>query len=78
MWNTPYPLDESITYTDIIRTALRNRYSLIRYYYSQFQNMHLQGGSFFKPLFFEWPADPLAYVDLEVNIMLGDSLKASI
>ncbi len=62
----------------IIRTALRNRYSVIKYYYSRFQDMHTFGGSFFRPLFFEFVADPQAYKNLEINILLGDALKASI
>jgi hypothetical protein len=40
--------------------------------------MNVYGGSFFKPLFFEFVADPKAYSDIEINIMLGDALKASI
>ncbi len=40
--------------------------------------MHSFGGSFFKPLFFEWVSDPLAYKNVEINILLGSALKASI
>lgn len=40
--------------------------------------MHSFGGSFFKPIFFEFPNDPLAYQNVEINILLGDALKASI
>ena len=66
-----------MTYTDLIRTALRNRYGLIQYYYSRFQHIHDFGGSFFKPLFFDWPNDPNAYKKLEENILIGDALKVS-
>lgn len=48
-------------YYDVIRTALVNRYHYVKYYYSSFFNLALQGGSFFKPLFYEYPLDPLAY-----------------
>lgn len=61
----------------MIRTALLNRYSLIKYYYSSFYTYGLEGGSFFKPLFYEYPLDPLAFEDVEVNILLGDALKVS-
>ena len=44
----------SDTYTDLIRTALVNRYSLIKYYYSAFHQIGGYGGSFFKPLFYEF------------------------
>jgi alpha-glucosidase (family GH31 glycosyl hydrolase) len=73
-----YDTATNLTYTDIIRTALRNRYSFIKYYYANFQDIYYNGGSFFKPLFFEWTLDPLAYKDLDINILLGDALKASI
>lgn len=67
-----------MTYTDLIRTAIQNRYTFIRYYYSQFWNINEFGGSFFKPLFFEFPNDPDSYVDIERNMLLGNSLKASV
>ena len=35
-------------------------------------------GAFFKPMFFEFPNDPKAYDDLELNIMLGSGLKLSV
>jgi alpha-glucosidase (family GH31 glycosyl hydrolase) len=48
------------------------------YYYSHFWDIHDNGGSFFKPLFFEFPSDLIAYQEIEYNILLGDALKASI
>jgi len=50
----------------------------VKYYYSNFFNLALEGGSFFKPLFYEYPLDPYAYKDLQVNILLGNALKLSI
>lgn len=38
-------------------------------YYSQ--------GTFFKPMFFEFPEDPLAYNDITYNVMVGSALKVS-
>lgn len=70
--------DGDMTYTDIIRDAVRAKYNWIRYYYSQFWNIKDHGGSFWKPLFFEFPADPESFEEIQVNIMLGDALKASI
>jgi alpha-glucosidase len=64
-------------YLDIIRDALITRYSFIKYYYTSFYNFYLEGGSFFKPLFYEYPQDPKAFVDVEVNILLGDAMKLS-
>lgn len=67
-----------MTYTDLIRTSIQNRYTLLSYYYSQFWNINENGGSFFKPLFFEFPSDAKSYNDIEINMMLGDGLKASV
>lgn len=70
--------NSSLTYTDVMRTAIRNRYTLIRYYYSQFWKINEEGGSFFKPLFFDFDDDPESYKVIEKNMLLGDSLKASV
>jgi alpha-glucosidase (family GH31 glycosyl hydrolase) len=64
IWNKTVVAGAPTTYTDLIRTALRNRYSVIRYYYSSFWNIGDYGGSFFKPLFFEFPNNPAAYLDI--------------
>ncbi len=54
-----------------------NRYNYIKYYYSSFYDLYLEGGSFFKPLFYEYPLDKKAYDDVEVNILLGNAIKLS-
>jgi len=66
--------------TDIMRDAMLAKYSLIRYYYTQlFLLSTSTGGSFYKPVFFEYPNDPLAYqVEPSENVMLGSALKLSI
>lgn len=59
--------------------AIRNKYSLIKYYYTQmFKMTMLDGASFYTPLFFEFPDDPNTYKDQKYNVMIGDSLKLSI
>mmetsp|Transcript_29346 Transcript_29346/g.44219 ORF Transcript_29346/g.44219 Transcript_29346/m.44219 type:complete len:311 (+) Transcript_29346:4548-5480(+) len=77
-FNTTVRDGEDTTYTDLIRTAIQNKYTILRYYYSQFWEITEFGGSFFKPIFFEWPADLNGYHDIERNIMLGPALKASV
>jgi len=63
----PYRFSDTVNATtdvkfyDIIRTALVNRYTFVKYYYASFFNIALQGGSYFKPLFYEYPLDPVAY-----------------
>lgn len=34
-------------------------------------------GTFFKPMFFEFPEDPNAYIDITQNVMVGEALKVS-
>ena len=68
---------EDYSYMEVIRKALVNRYNFIKYYYSSFYDIYLQGGSFFKPLFYEYPLDKKSYDDIEVNILLGDAMKLS-
>lgn len=69
----------SVTYTDLIRTALLQRYSLLRYIYSSFHSIGAFGGSFFKPLFYEYQEDSATFNDdsLQTNIQLGHALKLS-
>jgi hypothetical protein len=40
--------------------------------------LHLEGGAFYKPLFFELPNDVNTFYDQEQNIMLGDALKLGV
>jgi alpha-glucosidase (family GH31 glycosyl hydrolase) len=39
--------EEGITYTDIMRKAIRIKYSLIRYYYTELSLISENGGTFF-------------------------------
>jgi alpha-glucosidase (family GH31 glycosyl hydrolase) len=60
--------------------AIKLKYSMIRYYYTELFILSLRGqGTFFKPLFFEFPEDDEAsMIDIEYNVMLGSALKLSI
>lgn len=71
----PYIYEESIQNT--MRQAIRWRYALLRYMYTQLYTNHIHGGMFWKPLFFEFPDDNHAYDDIERNIMIGKSIKLS-
>ena len=70
--------EAGVTYTDIMRYGLRNRYHLIRYYYSSLYQVSQNGGTFYKPVFYEFPDDMFTYGDFEYNVMLGSALKLSI
>ena len=68
----------STDYFDIIQMAMRTKLHLIRYYYTQITNLHLNGGTFYRPVFWDFPDDAGAYQDLPNNIMLGSALKLSV
>ena len=58
---------------------MRTKMSLIKYYHTELTFLHLNGGTFFKPLFFEFPnSDAAMNASQELNIMLGSSLKLAV
>ncbi len=64
-WQFTEVYEGSMTYLDIMKQAIKDKYSLIRYYYSYFflaslQTNGLATQAFFKPLFFEFSDDILA------------------
>lgn len=67
------------TAMDQMRTAIKLKYSLIRYYYTLLTENSLRGtGTVYKPVWFEFPEERDAYTDIEYNIMIGSALKVSI
>lgn len=40
-----------------MREAIKLKYSLVRYYYTSLFDISMNGGNFFKPLFFEFSED---------------------
>jgi alpha-glucosidase (family GH31 glycosyl hydrolase) len=71
----PYRFSEDIQKN--MRNAINWRYAMLRYFYTQLYINSIEGGTFWKPLFFEFPEDPNAYIDVNRNIMLGPSVKFS-
>ena len=66
------------SYMDHMRDAIRLKYSLMPYFQTEFNLISIHGGSFFNPVFFEFPHDEKAFGDVVNNFMLGRSLKVSI
>ena len=59
----------------VSNTAIRNKYSLINYYYSIMFHISLEGGAAFKPTFFEYPNDyRLQFEHSQDNFMIGPAL----
>lgn len=55
------------------KKALLLRYSLIRYLYSQIYLMSLNGGTVFKPVFFEFPKDAESFNHIDETAMFGNA-----
>lgn len=56
---------------------MQTKLALIPYYYTEMSLISKNGGAFYKPLFFEFPNDPAAYIDQTHNVMIGAGMKAS-
>lgn len=61
-----------------VRHAFATKLNLNRYYQGAFSKLHEVGGTFYRPMFFEFPEDPLMYEDVQNNVMLGSALKLSL
>ena len=40
--------------------------------------IHEEGGAFYRPLFFDFPQEPGAYLNQQLNVMLGSAIKIAI
>jgi alpha-glucosidase (family GH31 glycosyl hydrolase) len=62
-----------------MRRAMRTKYSLIRYFYTQLQILSKEGGTFVKPLWFEFFDDGSeTQANMSYDFMLGSALKVAI
>lgn len=66
------------TYMDYMRDAIRLKYSLFSYYYTEMKLVGYDGGTFFMPMFFDFPQDSQAYDEVHNNFLIGPALKVSI
>lgn len=51
----------SYRYVDLIRIAMQTKMALVNYYYTEMSMLHEEGGAFYRPLFFDFPYDDMAY-----------------
>lgn len=66
-----------VSYTDMIRNAMQTKLALVPYYYTEMSMISKSGGAFYRPMFFDFPEDPNAYLNQTHNVMLGSGMKAS-
>ncbi len=58
--------------------AIKNKYKIAKYYYTQMYQLSKNGGPFIQPLFFQFPQDVNSRDDQQLNMMLGEALKLGI
>ncbi len=63
-----------------MKDAIKIKYALVRYYYTELFSLSTKDGegTFFKPLFFEFPDYEYGRYEIEYNFMLGSALKLNI
>lgn len=57
---------------------MQTKMALVNYYYTELSLLSEEGGTFYKPLFFDYPLDQYAYDKQTHNVLLGSNLKLSI
>ncbi|XP_054165466.1 sucrase-isomaltase, intestinal-like [Oppia nitens] len=62
--------------TDGARSSLQLRYQLLPHLYTLFYRAHLTGGTVARPMFYEWPLDPITH-DIDQQFMWGSSILIS-
>lgn len=68
----PYVFGERVAMAS--RNAIRQKYSILRYYFTKLFEVSLNGGSLVQPLFFEFPLDKTAYEKTKFMFLIGGSL----
>lgn len=59
------------------RNAIRQKYSILRYYYTKLFEVSANGGSVIRPLFFECPKDAKAHGKRNETFMIGPALMVA-
>lgn len=73
----PDAVNDGTTYKDIMIQGIKNRYALLPYLYSHMMQISYGGGSYLKPVFFEFPLNTETYDSSYNTFMIGRSLKVS-
>lgn len=60
LWTGLY---HSIRYTDLIRNSMQTKLAMVNYYHTEISMLHEEGGAFYRPLWFDFPEDPKAYLN---------------
>jgi alpha-glucosidase (family GH31 glycosyl hydrolase) len=75
VWNETY--SGEIKYMDLQRDAIRLRYNLLNYLYTEYARAVLDQSTFYSPVFFSHPDNEAAYANPGNDVMVGRALKHS-
>lgn len=68
----PYVFGERVSKAS--RNAIRQKYSILLYYYTKLYEASLYGGGVINPLFYEFPEDNKAYLQRNDTFLIGKSI----
>eukprot|EP00826_Nyctotherus_ovalis_P064102 TRINITY_DN9399_c0_g1_i1.p1 TRINITY_DN9399_c0_g1~~TRINITY_DN9399_c0_g1_i1.p1 ORF type:complete len:600 (-),score=173.57 TRINITY_DN9399_c0_g1_i1:56-1855(-) len=68
----PYAFGERVLVAS--RNAIRQKYSILRYYYTKLFEVSLYGGTLIRPVFFEFPNGNACYLYMNDYFMIGSSI----
>ncbi len=75
--HNPENLYHQTTYGNVQKKFIQQRYNLINYFYTELHKVAENGGTVWKPVFFEFQTDSFAYLNPEGNFMIGPAIKVS-
>ena len=80
-WLPQEPFNLGMPALRMCRSAIRLRYSLLLYLYSNFYSTHLHGGSLFSPLYFSFPNEDITinpkFFGIEDQFMFGEGIMVA-
>lgn len=71
------PYNLKAPWNETAKAAIKQRYVYLRYFYTLLFEATKNGGTMFRPLFFEFPEDEGAYQGYEHSFMVGKALKVT-
>lgn len=75
--NEPFNIKDTATALPMVKTAMQDRLKMLRYLYTTAFEASLNGGTFARPMYFEYPEDKDAWFNLDQDFMVGSHVKVS-
>ena len=75
--NEPYTIKDTANALPMVKTAMQDRLKMLRYMYTVAFEASINGGTFARPMYFEYPEDKDAWFNLDQDFMIGKHVKVS-